>query len=137
MLVNADIYFDDSLHRFGDATRGSLTGKVLALLKWTNPTRTQDLRLHLRIDSQDAWIFQTPMNENVIKESGFYMGLPRCDNRLAEILVSSGGYEVTNPAFALHAIELHSVERDGRLYHAKNSVSGTGRSVLLSDQTQF
>ena len=54
--------------------------------------------IKIRTDSQDAWIFQTPMDTSVIKESNFYLGIPRCDNRIAYILFNNN-YTVINPGF--------------------------------------
>jgi hypothetical protein len=92
--------------------------------------------MNLRTDSQDAWIFQPPVNQAVIELSAFSMGIARCDNRIAEILATSG-HHVYNPAFAIHAIELHSNQRQGSLYGIKGAAFGPGRNVLLSDRHLF
>ena len=110
--------------------------------------------LTLRTDSQDAWVFQPPVrtmttdntmhinsdNNNtdninsIIAQSDFYLGIPRCDNRIAEIFISNG-YIVLNPTFAIHAIEIHNSIRKNSpiLYTTKGAVYGKGRDILLSD----
>ena len=86
---------------------------------------------------QDAWIFQPPINYDVIFKSNFIMGVSRCDNVIAEILAQNG-HIVNNPAFAIHAIEVHNTQREGLgSYTHKNAVLGNGREVLLSDQMIF
>ena len=133
--ANADIYFDNSLVRLGNPKTLQLKKKVLALLKWRPSDSGDGLNLSLRTDSQDAWIFQTPINPELIEFSQFFLGAVRCDNRIAELLTLAG-YEVINPAFAIHAIESQSGSRSG-LYDLKGAASGTGRDVLISDQYIF
>ena len=115
----------------------------------------ESIYLTLRTDSQDAWVFQPPVrtmtannthtnNTNVdnntvsansiIAQSDFYLGIPRCDNRIAEIFISNG-YIVLNPTFAVHAIEIHNSIRKNSpiLYTTKGAVHGKGRDILLTD----
>ncbi len=135
IAANADIYFDSSLSRL-NVRNNSLQAErsVLSLLKWSDYGHS--IQLSLRTDSQDAWLFQSPIDEAVVAQSGFAMGVPRCDNRLAHILRSSN-YSVRNPAFALRAIELQTARRAGALYGMKDAVQGAGQNVLLSDQFVF
>ena len=134
--ANADIYFDRSLQLFGDPNTLDLNGGVLALLKYTENNQGY-ATLNVRTDSQDAWIFQPPINSSVILKSNFIMGAPSCDNVIAEIL-SECGHIVSNPAFAIHAVEVHNSEREGLGYYSpKNAVVGKARDVLLSDQMLF
>jgi hypothetical protein len=46
--------------------------------------------LNLRSDSQDAWLFTASISEEIVRQTDFYFGLPRCDNRLAKIFMDSG-----------------------------------------------
>ena len=133
--MNADIFFDESLFRFGDVRTLDLRRNVLALAKWMMK-REDDISLQLRTNSQDAWIFQPPVHADVIALSDFYMGIPRCDNRVAEVLTLAG-HPVLDPAFAIHAIELHSTKRVGSVYELKGSAPGPLRDVLLSDRHLF
>ena len=105
---------------------------MLTLLKWIDKSH-EDLSLPIRTDSQDAWIFRAPMDEDVIADSNFALGLPRCDNRIAEVL-HQANYSVVNAAFAVHAIERSRGVRQGTLYSVKGAVIGEGRSVLISDR---
>jgi hypothetical protein len=94
----------------------------------------------LRTDSQDAWIFQAPLNESLTNEAitGFHMGAPRCDNVLAHLLEVSG-HPVQNPAFALHAIEIEvkGTRQSRFLYDSGVAVPGKGQNILLSDRHIF
>ena len=142
----------------------NLTGRLLALLKWHDhdpgekwergekgekegEDGDESIYLTLRTDSQDAWVFQPPVRtmitnnthidtniNSIVAQSDFYLGIPRCDNRIAEIFVSNG-YIVLNPTFAVHAIEIHNSIRKNSpiLYTTKGAVHGKGRDILLSD----
>lgn len=93
--------------------------------------KDNSIHLHLRSDSQDAWIFQSPLSSSVIEESSFNLGVARCDNRLGYIF-SSNGYKVYNPALKIHAIELQSLRSDQSIYDIKGSVQGPTRYILIS-----
>ena len=61
-----------------------------------------------RIDSQDAWLFRAPLPSAVVEGSDFFLGLPRCDNRLAELFASEGGLQVENPGLLLATFHVES-----------------------------
>jgi hypothetical protein len=84
----------------------------------------------------DAWIFQPPLSPEMLTEMDFYMGLPRCDNRLVHVL-QQHNYTVLDPAFAVHAIELDSPVRTQVLYNIQQTVVGATQTLLLSDQFVF
>jgi tetratricopeptide (TPR) repeat protein len=141
-LVNADIYFDESLSQFGDLVTLDLHGDVLALSRWSVDSNG-NRNLLLRTDAQDAWIFQPNIKSTVIDEGNFYLGVVKCDNRIAEILEQSG-HHVYNPTFAIHAIEVHNSQRnpqgfylDQGLQESKASPNGPIRDVLISDRYIF
>jgi len=133
ILANSDIYFDNSLVRLGDTRTLQLNRQVLVLTKWT--PADNGVNMNLRTDSQDAWIFQPPMNTSVIAQSDFYLGAVRCDNRIAEILHTSG-HPLINPSFAIHAIELQTLQRTG-IYDLKGAAMGDVRDVFFSDKHIF
>jgi hypothetical protein len=104
-VANSDIYFDQSLSVLAEMNTDKLSNTLLALSKW-NTDNNGALTLQLRVDSQDAWIFHSPLtNDSIISSSPFFLGLPRCDNRIAQIFQSCG-YRVINPAYLIHAIEI-------------------------------
>jgi predicted O-linked N-acetylglucosamine transferase (SPINDLY family) len=173
ILANADIHFDETLHRLGNVSELDMGGEVMALLKWMHPTtdelgdkmifpvngstgpalleyleggtsaidipsgvQASDLTLNLRTDAQDAWVFQPPLSTSVTPLARFPLGVPRCDNRIAEVL-EQAGHHVYNPVFAIHAIEMHSAARGSSLYALQGAAVGDGRFVLLSDRHTF
>lgn len=87
VVANADIYFDESLRQVQHSSKIN-SSTVLALSKWIS--EGSSITLPIRADSQDAWVFQTPVNVNVIAQSNFFFGLPKCDNRLAKVFGDSG-----------------------------------------------
>ena len=69
-----------------------------------------------RADSQDAWVVRAPLPRRVVAAleatgrgdgARLFLGMPRCDNRLAEVL-ASGGLTVTNPALHLPTYHVHA-----------------------------
>jgi hypothetical protein len=86
------------------------------------------LMLNFRVESQDAWIFQSPMNDRVVSAATFSMGSPRADNVLATLLIGSG-YSVENPSAIVRAIEVDSRGRSMRLYDPS--------SVILSQESSW
>lgn len=110
--------------------------------------RADAIGLTLRTDSQDAWIFQSPLPDTVLASTDFQLGLPRCDNRLVEILYQHQ-YIIANPVFHIHAIEIQEGKRvplhhgndtgdnggkySSILYGMKNSVLGIGRNAFITD----
>lgn len=133
--VNADIFFDNSLLRFGDFSTLDLEDNVLALSKWKDEG-DGERSLYLRTDSQDAWIFRSPIRSEALPYLDFSMGQPRCDNRLAFVL-RAVGHTVINPAFAIRATEVQGKVRAGSLYGQSGAVVGDGANVLLSDRHVF
>ena len=132
--ANSDIYFDETLLRlhgknveFGNA--------ILALTKYSRRGNSS-LEFHFRIDSQDAWIFQPPLKENVVNAVDFWIGSPRCDNVLAHIF-ESNGYKVLNAALAIRAIEIKSLQRENSLYPYYGAILGLTKFLLFSDKFLF
>jgi hypothetical protein len=131
LLGNSDIYFDDTLVSL-DVKSLEPGGIVFALSKWTDWDASNNfILLSPRIDSQDAWIFRSPIKEEVIYLSSFFLGAPRCDNRLAAILNISG-HKVFNPSLSIHAIEFMSFDRIEKLYEMSGAAMGETMNVLLS-----
>ena len=138
-VANSDIYFDESLAYLGNASTLILSEMILALSKWVYPSgmeKVDEMSLPLRIESQDAWIFQPPVPSNILQRMDFYLGAPRCDNVLAEIF-SAEGYNVINPAFSIKAIECSSKKTSDALYGQHGSVIGSGKFVFFSDRFIF
>lgn len=143
VLANADIYFDYSIGKllnipfesWQSSTTSSPTKRsmILALLKWMD--HVQYLSLPLRVDSQDVWIFTAPVPSSVIEQSKFALGLPRCDNRIAEIF-DQANYSVQNTAFDIHGIEIQSYSKDGHgsIYGVGNAVGGAGKYLFIQDK---
>lgn len=97
---------------------------MLALSKWKVHFQQSNndfyldmqLKLNLRIDSQDSWIFSVPVSKHVVDRSDFYIGQSRCDNALAS-LFHDAGYSLKNPAFVIRSIEVDSRGRKLALYN--------------------
>lgn len=154
-IANSDIFFDDTLHRVAPSCTGTSTttsngsdrtgtrqqpnlhNKILALQKWYGDrlNATALPRITMRVDSQDAWIFQTPVSSAVISASNFFLGQPKCDNRLVSIF-RRANYFVSCPAFALRAIEF-PYEMPSGVYDTKDAVAGDVSDLLLSDEMEF
>lgn len=110
---------------------------MLALLKWQADKSDPAALPHLsiRTDSQDAWIFRSPLPDSVAAAADFFLGQPKCDNRLVHIF-QQAGYNVINPVFAVRAIE-YPYEFAVPVYDAQQSVSGEVSDLLLADTVDF
>ena len=99
---------------------------------WQSSNDTHTL-FDIRNDSQDAWIFRSPLNECVSEyTSSFHLGGVGCDNHFAGVLKRCG-YHVSNPALFLRASEYSSKERRTSVYSSNSCDGKDGAFVLLSD----
>jgi hypothetical protein len=135
LIANSDIYFDETLGLIGNnAKELNFQETIFALSKWTDwEPRDNFIYLPPRIDSQDAWIFRSPLNQDVVESSSFFLGAPRCDNRLASIFAQSG-YRVLSPVYRIHAIELMTTRREGGLYEMVGAPIGETLFLFLTNE---
>jgi hypothetical protein len=98
-IVNADIYFDETLAALDGVDVGD---RVFALTRWD--VSPAGLVFFDRADSQDAWIFRSPLP---LPGASFPFGVLGCDNRLAWEL-QRAGRPVFNPSRTIHACHLHA-----------------------------
>ena len=119
IIANADIYFDETL---GLLEEESLAGKMLCLSRW-DEMPDGALRHFDRPDSQDAWIFESPLPRIT---ADFFLGKPGCESRLA-YEAESAGLTVSNPSRSLRARHLHNSAI--RRYTTRERVAGPMRFV--------
>jgi hypothetical protein len=105
IVSNADIFFNDTLCelQFYD-----LSNKFLAITRWNV---CQDGKLRIfgsmyspRSDSQDVWIFRTPLKQ--FENDGIKMGLLDCDGRIA-FQAQKAGLHVINPCRTIQCCHVH------------------------------
>jgi hypothetical protein len=89
-IANADIYFDASLARLEAV---DLSETLLCVSRW-DIHRDGTVSLFEHGESQDAWIFDSPIRKFLCD---FPLGVPGCDNRLAWE-AGAAGLAVHNPA---------------------------------------
>jgi len=163
-VANADVFFDETLARIGDARSLDLTNRVFALVRWdwacarfetsdvsivsaaVNETRRRSAgdcnRLEPRTDSQDAWIFRSPLPAAAL-ESQIELGRARCDNRLAAFLEKAVGMDLASPSLSIRSNHIQGVlagpvAQNLRAYASDaDEVKGASKYVLLSDQWLF
>jgi hypothetical protein len=118
-IANADIYFDAGLARL-DAV--DLRDTLLCISRW-DVEQDGSARLFEHGESQDAWIFDTPIRQF---PCDFPLGVPGCENRLAWE-AAAAGLAVHNPARSLRAFHLHlSLVRR---YTARERIGGAVLSI--------
>ncbi len=105
IIANGDIYFNNTLKYL---VYYSFTNKFLALTRW-EPNAVGKLRIFSpsgspAVDSQDAWIFRTPLRNFI--NSDFELGIAGCDNALA-YWAHRSGFRVLNPSLTIQAIHVH------------------------------
>ena len=101
-IANSDIEFDDTLQEIYD---NDILECFICLSRW-EITEEGKLEYERASDSQDCWIFKSPVPELMISESSFFMGQPGCDNRVAYIS-KKAGLIPTNPSPVIRAIHRH------------------------------
>ena len=149
--ANSDVYFDETLTRLGDSAHLNLRKRVLCFSKWArrramyssaenlaenDEIYLNSLMLNFRIESQDAWIFQSPMSDKVVAAATFPLGSPRADNALTTLLIESG-YSVENPSAIVRAIEVDTRGRSLRLYDPSAVISQKSSWVLFSTNFNY
>ncbi|MEO8380958.1 MAG: FkbM family methyltransferase, partial [Acidobacteriota bacterium] len=119
IVANTDIFFDHSLARLDDYR---LAGRLLCLSRW-DLQGDGSWRLFDFENSQDAWIFETPLPDF---DCDFHLGLLGCDNRLA-FEAARAGLVLTNPSRSIHAYHLHA--SGVRRYTESQRLHGPTRGV--------
>lgn len=81
----------------------NISDEVWALSRWD--LKNYGLELFDRADSQDTWVFKTPIKPI---DCNFYFGggMPGCDNRFAYEI--SKHYQVINPSKTVQFVHVHS-----------------------------
>jgi len=105
IIANSDIFFDETL---GVIDGADLKNTLICLSRW-DIKEDGTLKFYDRPDSQDSWIFTSPMNEKVEEEASFFLGRMGCDNLIAWI-AHSAGLKLTNPAHQIIARHLHLID---------------------------
>jgi hypothetical protein len=100
IVANADIFFDETLALLEEEPLG---GRMLCLSRW-DQAADGTIRHFEWPDSQDAWIFETPIPPIA---ADFCLGKPGCDNRLA-YEAERAGLVVLNPSRSVRARHLHN-----------------------------
>lgn len=108
ILSNSDIYFNDTLKKINNK---NMTNNVFALLRYDNNFSDASISLYSkegnpRSDSQDCWIFKSPLKVDT-KKLNFEFGTLGCDNVFANIIFNSGIY-ISNPCLNIISIHIHS-----------------------------
>jgi len=100
ILTNADIYFNHTLDLLRDY---DLSNKFLAITRW-DLLVDGSLALYNTIESQDVWIFNTPLRS--FDKANFEIGTVCCDPLIAGQAWLSG-LEVINPCFSIQCCHCH------------------------------
>jgi hypothetical protein len=121
ILSNSDIYFDNTLSFIKNE---ELENKVFCLLRYDQKKDgTKDIFRHYdepRSDSQDSWIFNSPLNID-LEQINFSFGTLGCDNIFANILFNHD-YLLSNPSYDIITTHLHNC--DERNYNENDRIHG-------------
>jgi hypothetical protein len=121
ILSNSDIYFDHSLSKINYT---NIEHKCFALLRYDQtPTGVKIIFTRNgmpRDDSQDCWIFKSPINLPIDKLD-FSLGTLGCDSIFATIL-HDAGLKVVNPSFDIITTHVHNTQF--RTYNLDNRIHG-------------
>jgi len=121
ILSNSDIYFDDSISKINNKT---IHNKFFALLRYDEDLNGNkhifELHNNPRNDSQDSWIFRSPLNID-LDNLDFSFGILGCDSIFAS-LVYETGINISNPCYDIITTHLHNI--DFRTYNCDNRIHG-------------
>jgi hypothetical protein len=121
ILANADIYFNDTLAKIESY---DLDNTLIALLRYElNSSGELNIFTYKdtgkpRDDSQDAWIFKTPIISTT--DMDFHLGVGGCDNKIAH-LFSKQDYRLLNPCSEIEITHKHAAKNKD--WHHKALIS--------------
>ena len=121
ILSNSDIYFDNTL----ELLTNKFTEKIVyCLLRYEIlENGKKDIFRHFdepRSDSQDSWIFKSPLEIN-LDDVNFSFGTLGCDNIFANVLYNNN-YKLFNPSYDIITTHLHKTEE--RTYDGSTRIHG-------------
>jgi hypothetical protein len=121
ILSNSDIYFDETLSKINDK---NIKDNFFALLRYDEQedgSKKIFTRYDIpRDDSQDCWIFNSPLNIDLDKLNFSFRTLG-CDSIFATI-VHQSNINVSNPSYDIIITHLHKTEF--RTYNVDDRIHG-------------
>jgi hypothetical protein len=122
ILSNSDIYFNNSLSKINNE---NINNNFMALLRYDED---KDYRKNLfkrydeaRDDSQDCWIFKSPLNIN-IDNLTFSFGTLGCDSIFASYVAMDSDLNIINPCYDIITTHVHNTEY--RTYSLDDRIHG-------------
>jgi hypothetical protein len=121
ILSNSDIYFDNTLSKINDKI---MYNNLYALLRY-DEIDNGDKQIFTRFDeprndSQDCWIFKSPLNIDLNKINFSFRTLG-CDSIFAKHVYDTG-IKISNPSLDIITTHLHKTEY--RTYNCDNIIHG-------------
>jgi hypothetical protein len=121
ILANSDIYFDYSLNKINYK---NIYNHCFALLRY-DEISIEDKKIYTlhnipRNDSQDSWIFQSPLNID-LNQCNFSFGTLGCDSIFASIIYDSN-IKISNPSYDIISTHVH--KSDYRTYDETTRIHG-------------
>jgi len=121
ILSNSDIYFNETLSLVSNLSKNIF----YALLRYeedeNNCFQIFSKDNIPRNDSQDSWIFKSPLHVNV-NRLNFEFGTLGCDNIFATIVSNNCNIQIRNPSLDIISIHVHT--SNFRTYNEKNRIHG-------------
>ena len=121
ILANSDIYFDDSLFKINSQ---NIHGRFFGLLRYDEDNEGNK-KIFTRFDeprndSQDSWIFMSPLNIDLSKIDFTFRTLG-CDSIFSKYVYDSG-LKVCNPCYDIITTHVHNTEY--RTYNCDHRIHG-------------
>jgi len=122
ILANSDIYFNETLSKINYE---SMDGKFYALLRYDEEMKGKRIIFKRhdipRDDSQDSWIFNSPLEIN-LAYLDFRFGTLGCDSIFANAVHDNTFLKVSNPAYDIITTHVHQTQF--RTYNCDNRIHG-------------
>lgn len=117
ILANSDIYFDDSLLKIN---KNTIHNNFFALLRYDDNVLFSR-HGSPRNDSQDSWIFESPLNIDINKLD-FSFGTLGCDNMFASYVNDANILKISNPCYDIISNHVHGTNY--RTYNDDYRING-------------
>jgi len=123
ILANADIVVTEDIKKLD---RVRMDGVFVCLSRWNSTGEAREAGG----DSQDTWVFKTPVEQTLVGATGYNLGIQFCDNVLS-ILAYRSGYMLFNPSEEIVTKHIHSSEFRTEETNSETALGVTGGRYSL------
>jgi len=129
ILANSDIIITEDIEKLNKIRMNDV---FICLSRWNSTGETREAGA----DSQDTWVFKSPVREGVVELADYHMGTQFCDNVLSYLAYNSG-YVMFNPSEEIITRHIHSSEFRTESTGSREALESTDGRYLLVHPTRI